>query len=422
MQNERWYFTSLWNVLPVAIFLVLAVGTPTNAEERPDVSSDLEAGKLTKAEQTLQAHLGDHPTDDLARFQLGAVQFFRAVEQLGQDGARYGALSRTLAVPFFRVGGLGSDSLEPRPVTYEDLRQMLVRFEERIVAAEQTLAAIKDPTIQWELNLAKVRLDLNGDGRATDEESLASLFSLVANRGRMDANQAVVTVGFDAADVYWLRGYCHVLSALSNTILAYDQQRLFDLTAHAFFAKPQTEFAKLRNNNAAKKQEFQIELDEIADLIAAIHLMNFELIEPQRMTKAQEHLLKTIEMSRKSWELIEAETDNNNEWIPGPKQQSVIPGMVMTGERVKAWRQFLTEGESIVRGEKLVPFWRNGFKGGINLGKVFREPRRFDLVLWVQGTAALPYLEEGEVTSSETWQEFQRIFSGEFIGFAAWIN
>jgi hypothetical protein len=76
----------------------------------------------------------------------------------------------------------------------------------------------------------------------------------------------------------------------------------------------------------------------------------------------------------------------------------------------------------VIRGEKLIPFWRGGFEQGMNLGKVFTEPRDFDLVLWVQGTAAMPYLEDGEKTSPQTWSEFQRVFRGEFIGFAAWIN
>jgi hypothetical protein len=53
---------------------------------------------------------------------------------------------------------------------------------------------------------------------------------------------------------------------------------------------------------------------------------------------------------------------------------------------------------------------------------VFTNPRPFDLVLWVQGTAALPYLEAGEQTSPETWERFQRIFRGEFVGVAIWVN
>ena len=132
--------------------------------------------------------------------------------------------------------------------------------------------------------------------------------------------------------------------------------------------------------------------------------------------------MKVIELSRGSWKLILAETDNDHEWIPGPSQKSVIPNLSFNPEQVAAWQDFLSEAEAILLGKKLLPFWRHGFKEGVNLRRVFLEPRPFDLVLWVQGTAAFPYLETGEQTSPETWQRFQRMFRGEFIGVAVWVN
>ena len=90
---------------------------------------------------------------------------------------------------------------------------------------------------------------------------------------------------------------------------------------------------------------------------------------------------------------------------------------------VQGWFDFLDEFESILAGRKLLPFWRGSNpRLGINLRKVFTEPRAFDLVLWVRGTAAAPYLQEGEVTSPETWRRLNRVFRGEFIGFAMWFN
>ena len=80
------------------------------------------------------------------------------------------------------------------------------------------------------------------------------------------------------------------------------------------------------------------------------------------------------------------------------------------------------ESPLVLDGKKLIPFWRRGSSQGVNLSKVFAEPKDFDLVLWVQGSGALPYLEDGEITSPETWAEFQRVFGGRFIGFAVWIN
>ena len=69
-----------------------------------------------------------------------------------------------------------------------------------------------------------------------------------------------------------------------------------------------------------------------------------------------------------------------------------------------------------------MPFWRTDDGRGINLRRVFTEPRAFDLVLWVQGTAAHPYLEKGPLSTPEVWARFNRLFQGEFIGFALWFN
>ena len=81
---------------------------------------------------------------------------------------------------------------------------------------------------------------------------------------------------------------------------------------------------------------------------------------------------------------------------------------------------FLDEFDAILKGQKLIPHWR--LAKGINLRRVFLEPQTFDPVLWVQGSAALPYLEDGPVTSAETWLRMMSMFEGNFFGMAVWFN
>jgi hypothetical protein len=69
-----------------------------------------------------------------------------------------------------------------------------------------------------------------------------------------------------------------------------------------------------------------------------------------------------------------------------------------------------------------VPYWRVAENKGVNLRRVFTEPRDMDVILWIQGTAAMPYLEDGSVTQPEVWTRLSRVFRGEFIGFAIWFN
>ena len=314
--------TAVLSRLLLTTLVIQFAALTASAADRPDIASQLRSGELAAAEQSLEKHLESQPGDDLARFQLGTVQFVRAVERLAQDGTRYGTLSRTMMLPFIRIGGLAAGTKEPEPVTYADVRAMIERFQASIVTAEATLAPIKDKDLAWKLDLRDVRLDLNGDGKATEFESLGALFQMVAVRPRLDAEpQIELVVGFDSADVYWLRGYCHLLSALADIILAYDEERLFNLTAHAIFADPQTEFAKRRGlDMSVEPTRNAFDFDEVVDVIAVIHLIDFEVREPARLRAAHEHLLRMIEMSRRSWELILVETDNDHEWIPGPNQ------------------------------------------------------------------------------------------------------
>jgi hypothetical protein len=89
---------------------------------------------------------------------------------------------------------------------------------------------------------------------------------------------------------------------------------------------------------------------------------------------------------------------------------------------VNAWHEFLDEFEALLEGEKLVPFWREREGRGVNLKRVFTEPKPFDLVLWVQGTAATPYLEKGTLTDPNFWRRLNRAYRGQFMNFAVWFN
>jgi hypothetical protein len=46
------------------------------------------------------------------------------------------------------------------------------------------------------------------------------------------------------------------------------------------------------------------------------------------------------------------------------------------------------------------------------------------LVLWIQGTGVIPFLEEGELTDTAAWERMAAAFEGalNFVGFAFWFN
>ncbi|HEX8523041.1 MAG TPA: hypothetical protein VF669_12355, partial [Tepidisphaeraceae bacterium] len=228
-------------------------------------------------------------------------------------------------------------------------------------------------------------------------------------------------IAFDAGDARWLRGYCHLLMALNDIAIAYDERELFDATAHLFFRKVETPYPFL--NEGRRVMDYGFGAD-IADIIAFVHLIRCPLKEPARMQSALKHLQTMVQLSRESWKLYLAETDDDHEWIPNPKQASVVTQVRVTDEMVARWHQFLDVFESLLAGKSLAPFWRGNETRGININKFFMQPPdKLDLVLWIQGSAVAPYLQEGQITDQKAWQEIWRAFGREsFFGFAVWFN
>lgn len=392
------------------------------AEERmpPLVASFLNSGRLAEGDEVLAKRLAEQPGDDTTRFSLGVLRFMRAVERLTQSLHRYGLQDRTngLPLPILRLPLPTNPT--PEKFSYENARQIIQTLIDDLARVETTLAAIQTDDLKLPIHFGRIRIDFNGNGQAEEDETLWRLYARLnrnaANVTQADAENFLIV--FDKADATWLQGYCHLLSALGEMFLAYDHQQAFERTGHVFFAKVETPHKFLADG----QKVFAFGQIDIADLIAFIHLLNFPLRDPPRMKAALTHMETVIALSRRNWREILAETDNDHEWIPSPKQTGVIPGVRVTLQMTTGWSEFLDEAERVLRGEKLIPFWRANDDRGVNLRKVFTEPRPFDLVLWAQGSDATPYLEAGPRTTPDVWTRFNQLFRGQFLGFAIWFN
>jgi hypothetical protein len=411
-----------------AVLLATSIDArPASAAEPARVEQYLTEGRLADGERELAAYLKQNPADDRARFGLGTLQFVRSIEHLAQTLYQFGALGSESRlgrqIPFLRVSV--PQNPNPDKVRYADVRRMVANLLDDLTAAEKTLAAIKDERVKLPLHFGLIRLDVNGDGKTADSEVLWKIYAEL-NRGiRLGdefapAHAEGFVITFDYGDVHWLRGYCHLLSAMGETVLAYDQQDLFNAVAHQLFDKP--DVPALPKDIFVGRDPNNPWMDEIADAIAGIHLSRFPLKEPERMKAALAHLESVIDHSRQSWKAIQAETDDDREWIPNSKQTGIIPNVRVTAEMIAGWHEFLDEAEKMLAGKKLIPHWRFNAQHGINLRRVFLEPREFDVVLWAHGAAAVPYAEEGPVVRGETWNRMESIFGGQFIGFAFWFN
>ncbi|MAT70942.1 MAG: hypothetical protein CMJ58_15630 [Planctomycetaceae bacterium] len=405
----------------IAVLLVPLVAATARAEATSEAELErlLLSGDMTKASGELQRIARLNPDDGNAQMALGVAQVLGGVETLGQSLYRFGlkphGLLGMVNMPFVRLPV--PTNPKPDPLTNAQFRRMVERFERDLQRAEQTLSKIDQDDVRLPLHVGLLRLDLDGDDLASVDEALWKLLARTTGTRLDQATAEGFVVTLDKADVHWLRGYCHLLQALCDVFLAYDTQELHDLTAHIFFPKAQVRYEFLQQKTGDTWR------DDIMDLITFIHLWRLPVVEPDRMPAAREHLLEVIRQSRLCWEAIAAETDDDHEWIPGAHQQdAAAPFFRVSKSMIDRWGEILDETERILNGERLLPFWRGTTKQGVNLRRVFEEPRTFDFVLWAQGSGAGPYLEDGEVTSRQFWRETQQVFSGRLWWFSFWVN
>lgn len=429
--------------------LVFAVVCVVGVMSSPGISiaSDEEASKvlqryckdakLEEGEAALSEMLSANPKDQSARACLGITQFLRAIEGLSQDLYRFGFAPERRQL--FSLGRLAiPDNPNPEEVTYEQVRSSLSQFQERLKVCDQTLSGVEPSDLKLPIDVFTLQMDIDKDGTTTREEGLVTVL-FATMMGRDVSGFAIpkeLVFAFDDADILWLRGYTHVLSSLTNVALAYDWRDAFERVGHLVFAKPKTPYNFLLEEDSREAWSS----NEIIDIIAMIHVTNFEVAEPNRMVEAHRDLLQVIELSRQTWKQIQLETDNDREWLPGVKQNSILLGGQTGGAMGANWEQMLRRVESVLQGKELLPFWRgtndvnalmflNGRaefqphpEMGINLKKIFLEPKRFDLVLWLQGTGVKPFLEKGPIVNARAWSDTVRLFDGRLPFMALWIN
>ena len=385
----------------------------------------LYAGRTADAAAAAQARLDEAPGDDQARLMLGAVEFLQAAERLGQGlyhyglGASYQDPTGLSRLPFLRLPV--PENPHPTPATYAALRGVLQTFVGDLETAERTLAGITATDLQFPLNIGLIRLDLDGDGTASDDEVAWKIFQRVGALPQMDATRAgALLVDFDGSDIPWLQAYCHMLMAIGDFLLAHDWHEAFDATFHDVFPGADTPLGRELRAEGQLTDKARNDDAGIADLVAFLHLIRWPVVAPDRLAESLAHLEAMVRLNRVSWQRIMAETDQGREWIPNPRQTGVLPGMTVTTDRVAAWLLVLDDLDALLKGRKLIPHWR--FDKGINLRRLFLEPTTFDLVLLLQGSAAIPYLEKGELISSERLDDLTGRFDGEFWRYSIWFN
>lgn len=375
-----------------------------------------------------------------ACFALGMLDLVTAYERTAQALYRHGATapnSPAMAMLF----GMGLDAParpanpSPEPLTYQGLRDILEEFASLLdVARGHFEMADMGTGFVIPIDPLKVRIDLDGNGTAEPGETLASLLVPLGeftdipapdgprpsgkSKGKAETEAPDLTIGFDNADAIWLAGYSTIVSTPVELLLAHDFSEFYDAYLHRVFPE-----AGLPMQDYSRGGTLFMDADSdafIADVIAAIHTVDFPVSDAARLAGVRERLLSITALSRKNWELILAETDDFKELVPGPHQTSLVPDTPVTEETVAAWMATLDTLDQILNGELLLPHWR--FKQGFDLKAYFDTATETDLVMLFTGLGALPYLKDGPIADAEAFADANRVFGDNWPGFALWFN
>lgn len=403
----------------LAVAAALAV-TVTNAQAGPAgdlLRQHLYAGTLAEGIEALSV-----PTlvaDPEARFGVGLLTFAQGFEALGQGFYRHGLDirgGREFGL-FFPVPA----NPDPTPLDYAGFRDIVDDFVVAMDRAEAAFQTARDGDYVVPVDLMRLRLELDGNGTATDDEMIGGLLlAMMSGSAAVTGSEEFpsVEIGFDAADAIWFSGYSQVFAAQGDFLLAHDFQQLFDVGFHRLFPRAGLLMQRyLTGGRVALDPESDA---AIADAISVIHTLNWPVSDRARFQRVRDRLLSVIALSRQNWDAILKETDDNRELLPSPKQTSLIADARITDETVAAWRATLDTAERILNGELLVPHWR--FRQGFDLKAWFDDSTNNDLVLLFTGPDALPYLKDGPVADVQSFAAANAVFGNEWLGYAFWFN
>ena len=407
-------------LISVLVTLLVFCASPAMAGEADSLlSKHLYAGTLAEGGTALAAPSGEATAE--SKSAQGIISFAAAIERLAQSLYRHGLETHPggviMQLPILRMPV--EPNPNPEPITYEKWRAILQTLFDDLNKADVLLAEGISADVKGEvklnLDLMKVRLDLNGDGKASDAELFGAILQALT-RNAEPSSAPDLNFAFDKADLLWLRGYIHFLTASAEFGLAVNFEESFNKTAHAYFPRAGLPMSK---ELLAPAMAGGFVDNSVGDALAMVHLLNWQVTDPDRLKDVRTRLAAMATLSRESWTAARAETDNDKEWLPNAKQTGRW-GMAVDDATIDGWLAVMGEFEAVLNGRKLMPHWR--FAKGFNVKRFFEESKRIDAVLIVAGVDAVPFLEDGPISTTADWDGLTSAFRGNFLGYAIWFN
>jgi hypothetical protein len=339
-QRSRW-------VLVIGGLLSVGCAAPTLEQRRTAASPSIAAlqeGSFDQAGKRAEEQIDADAANPYARLVRAVVRYKKAMHQLSLD-------ARTAVIGGVAAGGLNQKFLA---TTFED-------GESELAFVEADLAqAATDPDLSVELCLACWEVDWNGNGRIDQSDRL--LFQIERDeRGHDlpdDDPRRKPTFRFDAGDVAWARAFVSFQRAALDVVLAYD-------------------------------------LSEVSRIVEERHgaseTVVLRLIHPDRIDQAKRRILEGLDRSDEARRSYLAETDDDREWVPSPRQHSHPMPLPVDQALYDTWEGVLGDVRRLVRGEDglRVADLMEAFddhhgpppRGYVDVGGLFSHPRDITLRL-----------------------------------------
>jgi hypothetical protein len=227
---------------------------------------------------------------------------------------------------------------------------MLERADKRLVDVDAALAiAEKDPGFTLDLCLACWEVDWNRSGEIDERDRHLLEVELDAQGQPLPEGDPKrrPTFRFDVADVAWLRAMVQFQRAVLAVGDAYDPNVTF----------------------ASRNKEKLI----------------LKLRKPLRLLDARDLALSGLNHAAHCRQLVLAETDDEREWLPNPKQKSHAIPLVVDDALFETWAGVLSDVERLLKGQEGVSVaelaqlgdhkWVNPPGGYLDLGAFLSQPR-----------------------------------------------
>ena len=354
-------------------------------------------------------------------FALGAAHFLSAIENAYQLRYQYDfgnfAAENGVDAPFLTL----PVQENPNPAAFNPaiLDALFETALQDLARSTQALSQIgDDDDVSVTVDLTTLWLDINANGTKDAGEEFYGVLSAGLGFESASLDNTPILTNFDTADAAWLSAYGHMLSGMSELALSVRPSdavsEALSNVAHIDGIRGQQPLRPLWGmSDFARSPEM--------DILVASTLAVFGDPSPTHTRSAHSHFLQGIEDNKAFWRRLEAEKDNSNEFIPNDQQTSAMPIVFPQGIG-NSWQSVLADAEAVLKGDLLLPHWRVGNEGGINLAKILQNPEDLDIVRLFLGHSSKAYIEAGPVIDFATLDAFDEMTQGNSPMFALILN